>query len=230
MTPQDAQETLNKIIGQITGFQNPYSLADFMQKFAFDIRLPQIVYDSLTGEQTWAQSVNPTKFVTMRNSFDRVDDWQLEARELNSVEDILSAWNETNHMTTERQIESEHVGESDNIYNSEYIYRSQDIHYSKNVLFSDSSRNLEYAAAIQRSNNTTYSVRVEDSTDVSNCFSVTWSGKISNSVFINDCYDMYECMFCSHMRGKKYCIANMQFDEAEYMELKQKVIEWLLSQ
>ena len=230
MSPEEAQKVLDKIIGQITGFQNPYSLEDFMQKFAFDIRLPMIAHDSFTGEQTWAQSLNPTKFVTMKNSFDRVDDWNVPKRDLNGIEDILAAWNETNYTTTERMIESDHVGESDNIYNSEYIYRSQDVHFSKNTLFSDSARHLEYAAAVQRSSNVTYGVRVEDSADVSNSFSVTWSGKISNSLFINDCYDMYECMFCSHMRGKKFCIANMQFEEAEYMELKQKVIEWMLSQ
>lgn len=230
MTPQEAQETLDKIIGQITGFHNPYNLADFMQKFAFDVRLPMIVNDSITGEQTWAQSINPSKFVTMKNSMAYEDMWEVEKRPLKTVEDILTAWSETNHMTTERQIEADHVGESDNIYNSEWIYRSQDIHFSKYVLFCDSSRNLEYAAAIQRSNNTTYSARVEDSTEVSNCFSVTWSGKISNCFFINDCYDMYECMFCSHMRGKRYCIANMQFEEAEYRELKQLVIQWILNQ
>ena len=213
MTPQEAQKVLDKIIGQITGFNNQYSLEDFMQKFAFDIRLPMIAHDSFTGEQTWAQSLNPTKFVTMQNSFDRVDDWMLEKRPLNSIEDILEAWNETNYTTTERMIESEHVGESDNIYTSEYIYRSQDIHFSENVLFSDTGRHLEYAASIQRSSNISYAVRVEDSADVSNSFSVTWSGKISNSFFINDCYDMYECMFCSHMRGMKYCIANMQCED-----------------
>ncbi len=230
MSPQEAQKVLDKIIGQITGFQNPYSLQDFMQKFAFDLRLPMITYDTFTGEQTWAQSLNPTKFVTMKNSFDKVDAWELPKREVKGIEDILEAWNETNHMTTERQIESDHVGESDNVYNSEWVYRSQDIHFSKNVLFSDTARHAEYAAAVQRSSNVTYSVRVDDSADISNSFSVTWSGKISNSVFINDCYDMYECMFCSHMRGKQYCIANMQFEEAEYMELKQKVMEWILSQ
>ncbi len=230
MNPEEAQKVLDKIIGQITGFENPYSLETFMQKFAFDIRLPMIAYDSFTGEQTWAQSLNPTKFVTMQNSLERVDDWQQPKKELKTIEDILAAWNETNHTTTERQIESENIAESDNIYNSEFIYRSQDIHTSKYALFSDSSQNLEYAAAIQRSNGATFSVRVEDSKDVSASFSVSWSGKISNSFFINDCYDMYECMFCSHMRGKKFCIANMQFEEAEYMELKQKVIEWMLSQ
>ena len=47
--------------------------------------------------------------------------------------------------------------------------------------------------------------------------------------------DAYKA-FCKQFRmdeesgGKKFCIANMQFEEAEYMELKQKVIEWMLSQ
>lgn len=231
MSPQDAQKTLDKIMGQICGYQNPYNIEQFMQKYAFDVRLPFQVNDSTTGEETWAQSMNPTKFITMDNARKRVeiDDFMLPKQPINSLEDVLAAWNEVNYVSTERQLESDHMGQSDNIYNSEYVFRSQDVHRSKNILFSDGCLDSEYAACIQRSNHLTYCVRVEDSKECSGSFEISWSSKVTNSFFIHDSYDMYECLFCSHLSGKKFCIANMQFEEEEYYRIKDMVIRWILT-
>lgn len=222
---------LDQISANVFGYKNPFTPEQFLQKFGFDIRLPKEINDSTDGSQTWAQSINPTKFITMANARKRndIDDWVIPKRPINSVQDILAIWNETNYMATERQIESDGIYQSDNIYNSQNIYRSMDIHFSKNVFASDTCRKMEYIACSQRSNSSTYSIRVEDSTEVSNSFNVIWSGKIANSLFINDCFDMYKCMFCSHMAGKRYCIANMQFSEEEYNHWEKLIKEWVLS-
>jgi hypothetical protein len=154
MTPHQAKLMLDKIVGQIFGYQNPLTVEQFQQKYAFDVRLPNQVSDSTTGQLTWAQSVNPSKFMTMENAWKRqeIDDWLLPKRPLNSIEDILSAWNEVNYTATERQINSQNVTGSDNVYNSENVYRSQDIRRSKNIIFSDGVEDSEYIAAGQRSN------------------------------------------------------------------------------
>lgn len=229
MTDAQAQEVLDKIIGQIFGFKNPLGLEDFKAKYAFDVRLPAEVNDSYTGETTWAQSVNPTKFMTMENTLKLRPDWMQAKQPLNNIQDILKAWEPINFTTTERQIDSLNFAKSDNIYQSENIYNSLDVHNSKNVLFCDSVKNFEYVAASQRSNASTYSARIEDSTDCSNSFSVSWSGKISNSFFIHDSYELFECMFCSHIRGKQFCVANIQLEEAEYFKLKEQVARWVLA-
>jgi len=39
-----------------------------MQKFTFDIRLPQQVTDAVDGSATWAQSTNPNRFVKLDNA------------------------------------------------------------------------------------------------------------------------------------------------------------------
>ena len=70
MNAHEAKKILDKIVGQVFGYQNPLSLEQAMQKFAFDIKLPQQVFDTTDGSQTWAQSTNPTKFVTMENARD----------------------------------------------------------------------------------------------------------------------------------------------------------------
>ncbi|MEK7561875.1 MAG: hypothetical protein AAB541_03365 [Patescibacteria group bacterium] len=229
MTKAQAQETLDKIIGQIFGFKNPLSLDQFMQKYSFDVRLPNKVNDSTTGQDTWAQSINPTKFITVENAWKREDWSMMPRRDIKTIEDILAAWDEINYTATERYLDSTNVSESDNVYESENIYRSQDIHGSKNILFSDGVWDSEFLVAVQRSNSSNFCARLEDSKECSNSFEVSWSSKIVNSFFIHDCSDIYESMFCSHVTSKKYCIANMQFEEEEYKKLKDIVIRWILT-
>lgn len=230
MTSKAAKEALDKIVGQVFGYQNPYSLEQFMQKYAFDIRLPVQVTDATTGEETWSQSANPTRYIKMSNAYKRdVESWLLPKRSLHSMQDILKAWNEVNLTTTERQTDSLHVAESDNVYNSENVYRSLDVARSKNVLFSDGAWDCEYVAANQRSNTSNYCIRLEDSKECTGSFTVSWSSKIVNSMFIHDCFDLYECLFCSHITSKKFCIANIQFEEAEYRRLKEQVVRWILT-
>lgn len=226
MTPKVAQEILDKIVGQVFGYKNPYSLEQFMQKFAFDVRLPSQVSDS-TGQPTWAQSVNPTKFIKLQDALK--NDWVSPDTPLKNVEDILQAWSFVNYTATERDIDSLNVAESDNIYNSENIYRSLDVIRSKNVLFSDGAWDCEFVAANQRSNTSNYCIRLEDSKECTGSFNVSWSGKVVNSLFIHDCFDMFECMFCSHVSSKRFCIANRQFEEAEYRKLKDLIIRWVLT-
>lgn len=232
MTHEEAQEVLDKIVGRVFGYKNPFTLEQFMQRYAFDVNLPSEVNDSTTGQVTWAQSVNPTKFITQTNASKQVkdSDWMQTKRPLNSMDDILAAWNEINLMTTERQIDSLNVSKSDNIYGSENVYHSQDVHASKNILFCDGiMMSGEFLAACQRSNSSSFSIRLEDSKECSNSFSVSWSGKILNSMFIHDSFDLFECLFCSHIASKKFCIANMQYEEAEYYKLKDIIVRWALT-
>ncbi len=231
MNADQAKQILDKIIGQVCGYQNPLSLEQFMQKFAFDVRLPQMVYDSTTNEPTWASSTNPTKFIKMENARARYEqnDGFREKQPINNLQELLAQWNEINLTTTEREIESIGVAESDGILKSENVYRSQDIRRSKNVLFSDGVEDSEFIAAGSRSGGNAFCIRIEDSGECSNSFGVSWSSKINNSFFIHDCYDMQDSMFCTNMRGRQYCIANMQFTQQEYEHLRQQVVQWILS-
>lgn len=226
MTDHQAKQMLDKIVGQVFGYKNPFSLEEFAQKYAFDVRLPSQVTDATTGEPTWVQSINPTKFIKFENV--PKQEWTPATKKPESLEDILKAWDQINLVATERQIDSTNVSQSDNVYASENVYRSLDTIRSKNILFSDGATDCEYVAMSQRSNTSTYCLRLEDSKECSGSFSVSWSGKIVNSFFIHDCFDMYESMFCSHIFSKRFCIANMQFEEAEYRKLKDMVIRWIL--
>ncbi len=230
MNDPKAKEILDKVIGQITGYQNPFTVQQFLEKFAFDIRLPQQAIDSVSGEVTWASSLNAGRYIKTSKAWEINDGWLKPAIPINNIQDILQAWVPINLMATEREIESINVVESDATYFSENIYRCIDCIKSKNLLFCDGCQSCEYVVASQRSQTTTYSARVDDSQTTSESFSVSWSGNISKCMFIQDCKDMYECLFCSHITNKKFMIANMQYDEKEYYRIKEMVIAWFLNQ
>lgn len=230
MNATEAKTVLDKVFGSIFGFENPFTLDEAFQKFAFDLHLPQQVFDATTGESTWASSINPSRFITMDNARKRSDkdDFMIQKRDLTGIEDVLLAWSETNLTTTERHIDGINVGESDNTTGCENVYRSSDVRNCKNVIFTESGNDLEYIVAGSRSKTSNYCIRVEDSQLCSNSFNVIWSAKVTNSFFIQDCYDVIDCMFCSHISGKRFCIANIQFTEEEYNRLKRIVIDWVI--
>jgi hypothetical protein len=226
-----AKAIIDKIVGQIFGYQNPLTLEQFQAKFAFDVRLPQQVYDSTTNQPTWASSTNPAKFISFENSMNMPEGaFERPKRPINSIQDILAYWSETNIQAAERYKDSLTVAESDDVRHSENVFRSQDVESSKNIVFSDSIRpGSEYLAASQRSGSSSFCIRLEDSGECSNSFSVNWSTKISNSFFIQDCANMQDCMFCSHMNSKQFWIANMPFEKAEYHKIKDMVVRWILT-
>ncbi len=231
MDKAQAKIILDKIVGQIFGYQNPLTLEQFVEKFAFDVRLPQIVTDATDGTQTWATSVNPVKFIRMdkARAISDATDGLVPKRPMNNLQDLLEAWGDINYTTTERQIDSINVAESDDIRFSENIFHSEDISSSKNIIYSDGVSESEFLAASQRSHASNNCIRLDDSTTCSNSFGVSWCKKINNCLFMHDCGDMEDSMFCSNISGRRFCIANMQFEEAEYRKLREEVVRWILT-
>jgi hypothetical protein len=229
MNDEKAKQIIDEIIGQIFGFQNPFSLEQFAAKFAFDIRQTVEVFDYKTGESTWAQNSKSNKYVKFANLSSSDDDSMIPKEAVNSIDDIVRIWQKTNVTAAERYLNCVDVAKSDAVYGCQNIYRCIDVHDSKNLVFSETSLNNEFSAAIQRSNNCVYSLRVDDSKQVSKSFQVSWSGNVSNCFFIKDSTNMSDCMFCSGVQNKRFCIANMQFEEAEYRKWEAVVKRWILS-
>ncbi|MBR0488225.1 hypothetical protein IJJ39_00920 [Candidatus Saccharibacteria bacterium] len=227
MNEKQALEMVGQVVMATLGVKNPWSLAQFMEKFAFDVKLPVMVYDSTTGEETWAESMNSARFITMANEEAR-ETWMIPRRNVESIDDIIEIWRETNYTTTERNFGSVNVGQSDTVYESENVWRCANCNKCKNIAFSDGCHFSEYVLASQRSGSCTYCIRVDDSANCTNSVNVICSGKISNSLFIQDSNSLHECMFCSHIANKRYCIANMQFEKEEYFAIKKQVIDWIV--
>lgn len=226
-----ALEIINKIFNNVFGENNKYSLDIILEKFAFDIKLPKNVKDSTTNEDTWADSINSGRFITNKNmqKRDAIDGWMIPKQKINNLQELIDVWNTINYTTTERVYDSINVIKSDTIYRCENVYRSTDCNDCKNMIYCDSCGNSDFLLASQRSGTCNFCIRCDDSKNCSNSYNVVCSNKIMNSLFIQDCYDLYECIFCSHIASKKYCIANMQFEEQEYYEIKKLIIKWILN-
>jgi hypothetical protein len=222
-------DVTEKVFVNVFGISNPFKIKEILEKFAFDVKIPQEVKDSTTGETTWAESINPTKFISQLNSWKK-ESWMQETKEVNSIDDIIECWQKINYTTTERNYNSENVFESDTIYNSENVIRSSNCNECKNIMFTDGCHHCEYIIACQRSGESSFCIRVDDSANCTNSYNVACSGKISNSFFIQDCNSLHECMFCAHISNKRFCIANMQFEEEEYYEIKKEVVNWIMNQ
>lgn len=231
MNEKNAQEIISKIFKCVFDREVNYSIDDVLSKYAFDIKLPKKVNDSTTNEETWADSINSGRYITLKNmeNRDKTAGWMLEKKDVKSLQDLIDIWTSINLTTTERVYDSINVSRSDTIYRCENVFHSTDCSDSKNIVFCDSCGNSEYLLASQRSGSCNYCIRVDDSKNCSNSYNVICSNKIVNSLFIQDSFDLYECMFCSHISSKKYCIANMQFEKEEYYEIKKLIIEWIMN-
>lgn len=230
MTEEKALEIVNRIVNEVFSTKNLSSLDQIKEKFAFDLYLPLEVEDSITKEVTYTDSRTATKFMTTENMElkDKTTGWMQEKIPLHSLEEMLTAWRKIDYQTTERVQDSINVSKSDTIYGCENVYHSTNCNNSKNIVFSDSCSNSEYLLASQRSAHCQFSIRVDDSINCSNCYNVIFSNKVSNSFFIQDCFNIRDCLFCSHLAGKKYCIANMQYTKEEYLFYKEQLIKWIL--
>lgn len=230
MSEIETKEVVNKIFKAVFDKDSPYSLDEVKSKFAFDVRLPIAVRDSTTGEETYTVTVNSLKFITNANmeKRDNNEGWILDKKTVKNLKELLDIWDSINYTTTERVYESMNVSKSDPIYNSTNVYNSTDCGRCNNIVFCDGIHESNYTIASQRSTNLNYCIRVDDSNTCTNSYNVICSAKISNSLFIQDCSSLYECIFCSHMSNKEYCIANMQFTEDEYFYLKGEIIKWIL--
>jgi hypothetical protein len=231
MNEEKVLEIINKIFKGVFNENNSFPLDNLLERYAFDIKLPKQVYDSTTNEITWADSINSGRYITNNNMElrDKESGWMLPKQNINNLEELISIWNTINLTTTERVYDSINVVKSDTIYRCENVYQSTDCRDSKNIIYSDSCSNSDFILASQRSDTCNFCIRCDDSKDCSNSYNVICSSKISNSLFIQDCFDLYECMFCSHIASKRFCIANMQFDEKEYYDIKKLIIEWILT-
>lgn len=231
MNDEKALDLVNKIFISVFNNKNNYNLEELLEKFSFDIKLPKMVNDSISNEITWADSIHSGKFITLANmeKKDITEGWMLKRKDFSNLQELIDIWNSINFTTTERVYDSINVIKSDTIYRCENVYRCTGCSDSKNIIYSDSCGHCEFLLASQRSFACTFCIRTDDSKNCSNSYNVICSNKIINSFFIQDCFNLNECMFCSHIANKKYCIANMQFEEEEYFEIKKTIISWILS-
>lgn len=232
MDLKKTKQIADYIFKDVFGLANPYSLVELQKKFAIDIPSAQKVRCALSKVDSWTISAKEEKIASQEVIVKRfkIDEWMRKRKTLSSIDDILKSWAEINYITGEKYINSQDVAFSDGIYNSSSVFQSVSIFDSKNIIFSYKIFDSNYLLASRDNSSCTLGIRMKENIFCSSGFEISWSNKVSRSMYIHNGFDLYECLFCSHLRTKKYCIANMQFEKEEYVRLKRGVIEWILKE
>ncbi len=230
MDESKAKGIADFVFKDVFGRENRFSLDEIRDRFAFDIELPRKVKDDMSGDPTWmsgnrAAKVMSTDIIVQQS---KKDVWMKPKKKIRTITDLFSDWDEIAYFASEKMLDSSDTAECDDIYRSTSVYHSAKIHDSQKVVFSENLRNCKLVVAGHYSDTTTSSLRFSNCEHMSASFSCVWSGHASRCMYLNNCIDMYECLFCSNLRSKKYCIANMQFTKEEYMPIKQQVINWTI--
>lgn len=199
------------------------------EKMAEGIPLPEKGKSSLSSETVWVADKRKDKLISQNETAERYKKggW-MRTGSVGTMQEVLKGWAEVNCEVASRSVNSVSVEESDGVYNSQGVYRSSSIFDSKNIMWSYKLFNCQYMLGSRDDSACSFGVRVRESVYCSHCFEVSWSHKVSRSMFIHDCTDLTECLFCSHLRSKKYCVANVQLSEEEYSRIKKLVVEWIL--
>jgi hypothetical protein len=233
MTEEQAKQTANLIFKDVFGRESPYSLPEVRQKLGFDLHLPIEMPCAKSGKEVSIYRSREDDRVVSQEAFmaqTKIDDWMQPATPISNMTDLLAAWEKVHFMTGDKSVNSQQMTKSDSILNSSNVYGSALVGGSKNMLFCENDFFSNYLIASAGNNSCNFCIRAFDSEFCASSFEVRFCNKVAKSLFINDAGDLYECMFCYGIRSKKYCIANMQFSQEEYMKIKPMVIEWIFKE
>ena len=67
MNDKQCQSTIDEIFMEIFGQKSPTTIEGILSECAFDIKLPNKVIDAVTGDETWASSINSNKYISQTN-------------------------------------------------------------------------------------------------------------------------------------------------------------------
>lgn len=201
----------------------PLPIDKFKDLFTFDIDLPK---------KHLCKKTNKEVYISDRYNYhqlaheDFLNEGQTpEIKEINSLNELLKEIKPILLFRGNKMMNSEVVEESDHIYSSNYILNSQHIYQGQKIIYSENCSQSEYLLSSRGGSDCSFGIRFFDSSKTSNSFDIDWSGNITNSYFLHDCFDLRDCMFCFHTRSKQYCIGNKQYTKEEYFELKDLILK-----
>lgn len=225
-----AEEIAQKVYDHIFGaFLQPTNGLQFFKNNIDNFYTPHKVKSALTGKTLYTSLLTNNRYISQEESREQAakHDWIYKKRDIKSLSDLQSMLSNFEFIQTDRVNSSVNVERSDDIVQCQNIFDSVNFINSENIAHCNWGWASEYLVGCTRSGDSTLCAGMTEGVMSSGCFQVYASYKVTNSMYIKNCYDMYECMWCAHLSGKKYCIANMQFSKEEYFKLKQKILNWL---
>lgn len=91
MNDKQCKQVLNEIFMGIFGQNCLLKIEQVLSEFAFDIKLPNKVVDAVDGKETWASSINSSKYISQTNmeKYDTYKGWMRPKKEISSLDEIL---------------------------------------------------------------------------------------------------------------------------------------------
>lgn len=202
-------------------------LDDFYQYYVCNKDLMPIEVQDYETKERLACTLreSQSKFISQQRLYDRweKDEFMNESKSINNLTDLLNSYKLINYKLAPQNIESSEVVNSTHIHNASEILNSSYIYSSSKILFSTNLTECEYMAGSIGSLYCNFGARVFDSNKITDSFEISWSSTVSRSFFIHNAFNLKDCMFCSHITSKQYCIANMQYNKEDYMEIQKMI-------
>lgn len=221
-----------KIMKRVFGDQVSLDPLEFQQRYLSSVRLPKEVVSQLTNQPAWTSSEALDSFIDQAAVTSEAGrhDWLYPTQDITSEAQLQKLIKRFDFMQASRTYDSHDVFGSDDVARSHDVFNSINVVDSSNIVSCSWIWDSEYLFGCARSGASTYCIGLNEGVKCSDSYQVHGSHKIVKSMFIKSSYDLTECLFCAHLQHKQYCIANMQYDEKTYFELKEKILNWLFPQ
>ncbi len=109
-------------------------------------------------------------------------------------------------------------------------YRTVDCFNSKNIACSFWSDRCDYSFGVCKSFNCNFCINCNNSRDLTRCLEVDFSKNCSDVMFCHNCDNVRESLFCFNTKNKRYAIANVEVGKDKYIEIKKKLIEYIINE
>ncbi len=232
MDTKEAKKIVDYVFKDVFGMDNPFTLEETRQVFAYDIPLPEKIKSMTGADYTWGIFDKSEKIISFTENLEQSGktDFMQPKKNVKSMDDFLKEWERLNYHVGGRYLDSKDVSESDGIYESSSVYRSSLQFGCQNIVYGYRNRNSKYLVASWDNGESTSGIRFNQNKYCTSGYDIVWSAKVSKSMYIRDSVDLYECIFCTSLKSKKYCIANMQFEKEEYFKMKKMIVDWTIDQ
>ena len=219
-----------KILGRVFGEQLQVQAQEFFDRYLQDIKQPVKVQSALTGKPYYTSMPGYDSYVGQQEVFDRgeVSEWMMPKVDIGSLDELNELLTRFDFMQASRTYtNSNNVYRSDDVGESHHIYDSLNVIKSSYIVRSSWIWESEYLFGCMRSGESTHCIVLVEGTQCTDSYRVFSSRKVTRSMFIKSCYDVTDCLWCAHISGKQYCIANMQYTKDEYEVLKARILKWV---
>lgn len=116
------------------------------------------------------------------------------------------------------------------MYNAINSYFVVDLTFGKNCAFCTYALNDESVFGCYRAIHSKFTIRCENSYNLTACFEMDGCSNCSNSMFCHNSENLDHCMFCFNTKSKRYAIGNVEIGREEYMKIKERVLSELVRQ